>query len=241
MSPETRTFLEEVRHAEDPTVGDERRVLAALNAALAAGSVAGASVAVSKATKFFGVSGASGLKLVGGLLSVGAAVWIASSVPFPSEAGESSLAARRSIARSPIATPGAPEASERAAPALSTTASLQPSAPLVRAEERRRGSRPADPLRAASVREEIQLLADVRADLARGDGVSALGRLDEHVTADRQFLAERSAARILALCSLGRTAEARRATAAFLRDHPRSVQRTAVERSCASGGTNDAR
>ena len=51
--------------------------------------------------------------------------------------------------RSPIATPAAPVTSARAAPALSTTASPQPSAPRVRAEARRRGSGPADPLRAA--------------------------------------------------------------------------------------------
>ena len=242
MTPETRTFLEAIRHAEDPTAGDERRVLAALHAALAAGSVAGASVAASKATKLFGVSGASGLKLVAGLVSVGAAVWIASSVPFQDDAREPTAAARRLTAHSPITTPTAVETSARAAPAVSTTAPPQPSAPPVRAEARRQGSRPADPRSSArSVREEIQLLADVRAALARGDGASALRRLDEHVTADRQFSAERSAARILALCSLGRVAEARRAADAFLRNHPRSVQRTAVERSCASSETNDAR
>ena len=121
MTPETRTFLAEVRHAEDPTAGDERRVLAALHAAIAAGSVTGASVAASKATKLFGVSGASGLKLVGGLVSVGAAVWIASSVPFRSDAGEPTAAARRWTAHSPLAPPAAAVTSARAAPAISTT------------------------------------------------------------------------------------------------------------------------
>jgi hypothetical protein len=242
MSPETRTFIDEIRHAEDPTAGDERRVHAALYAALAASSVTGASVAASKATKLFGVSGASGLKLVGGLVFVGAAVWLARSVPFPSDAGEPAAADRRLIALSPIATRAAIETSARAVPSIATTASPQPSAPPVRAEAARRGSSPADPRSGApSVREEIQLLADVREALARGDGAAALVRLDEHVTTDRQFAAERSAARIFSLCSLGRTREARLAADAFLRDHPRSVQRTAVERSCAAGETNDAR
>ena len=241
MSPETRSFLAEIRHAEDPTAADERRVLAALQAALVAGSVTGAGVAASKATKLFGVSGASGLKLVGALVSVGTAVWLASSVPFRSDARDPA-AARRLTAHSPLAPPAAAVTSASAAPAVSTTASPQPSALPVRAEARSRGPSPAEPRSSApSVREEIQLLADVRAALARGDGAAALRRLDEHVTADRQFSAERSAARILALCSLGRVAEARRAADAFLRDHPRSVQRTAVERSCVSRGTNDAR
>ena len=83
------------------------------------------------------------------------------------------------------------------------------------------------------MREEIALLADVQAALERGDGAKALTRLDGHVTTDRQLLAERSAARILALCLLGRDTEARRAALVFMHAHPASVQRTAVERSCA--------
>ena len=70
--------------------------------------------------------------------------------------------------------------------------------------------------------------------LRQGDGEAALRALDTHTTDDRILLAERSAARILALCSVGRVAEARRAAARFRRDHPESVQRDAIARSCAN-------
>lgn len=73
----------------------------------------------------------------------------------------------------------------------------------------------------------------MQAALARGDGAAALRQLDQHVTNDRRLLAERRAARVLALCSLGRTSEAVQAMEVFLREHPASVQRSAVERSCA--------
>jgi hypothetical protein len=92
-----------------------------------------------------------------------------------------------------------------------------------------------------SVREELALLAEVQAALRRGDGASALRRLDAHVTTDRQLAAERSAARVLALCALGRVQEARRAAAVFVREHPGSVQRDAVERACAGTESPDGR
>ena len=121
-------------------------------------------------------------------------------------------------------------------PAQATSAassiSLDPSkAPSVR-EER---SRP------DTLRGEIELLEDVRSALERGDGGRALQRLDAHVTGDRQLLAERRAARILALCQLGRIDEARRDAASLLRDEPASLQRAAVERSCAGAKTTDER
>jgi RNA polymerase sigma-70 factor (ECF subfamily) len=81
------------------------------------------------------------------------------------------------------------------------------------------------------------LLAQVQAALDRGDGATALRRLDERASVDRRLLAERRAARILALCQLGRTQEAEQSALAFVREHPSSVQRTAVERSCAGKAT----
>ena len=84
-----------------------------------------------------------------------------------------------------------------------------------------------------SLRAELELLAEVRAALDRGDGAAALRALDAHQTRDRVLLAERRAARILALCSLGRVEEARRARLEFEAAHPRSVQLDVIARSCA--------
>jgi hypothetical protein len=89
------------------------------------------------------------------------------------------------------------------------------------------------PARVPSLRAELELLGQVRAALDRGDGAAALQALDAHQTRDRVLLAERRAARILALCSLGRVDEARRAAVEFEAAHPRSVQRDVIARSCA--------
>jgi hypothetical protein len=120
----------------------------------------------------------------------------------------------------PLEAPSAP------ASALSTDAAQvrPPSAPAVRA---RTHERPA-----ASLQAELALLRRVQAALQRGDGEAALRELDAHVTSDRTLLPERRAARILALCQLGRVDAARLARAEFAREHPDSVQREAVERAC---------
>ncbi|HEX6276742.1 MAG TPA: hypothetical protein VFZ53_27050, partial [Polyangiaceae bacterium] len=74
MTPETRSFLAAVRHAEDPSPGDESRVLAALHGALAGGTSVTAAGA-SGAAKVALASSVSGLKLltVLALLAAGAA------------------------------------------------------------------------------------------------------------------------------------------------------------------------
>jgi hypothetical protein len=74
----------------------------------------------------------------------------------------------------------------------------------------------------------------VQAALKRADGAAALRELDAHDPTDRGWLPERRAARILALCMLGRVAEARQAAAQFAEQHPDSVQREAIARSCAN-------
>jgi hypothetical protein len=79
------------------------------------------------------------------------------------------------------------------------------------------------------------VLAEAQAALRAGDGVAALRVLDASSSVDPRFLAERQALRVFALCATGRTTDARRAAAAFLQSEPTSVQRSAVERSCAGG------
>jgi hypothetical protein len=76
--------------------------------------------------------------------------------------------------------------------------------------------------------------------LRQGDAAAALRALDAHHTDDRVLLAERRAARILALCGIGRTAQARAAAAEFEKEHPDSVQRAMLASSCASSPPVDA-
>jgi hypothetical protein len=233
MSPETRAFLDGVRDADDPTGEDQRRVLSAVRAALAtgaAGAVAttasNASAAAAKAQLPWGLM--PGIKLAGVIAAVAAVSWVAGFLPLPSEQPK----ALDSGETPP--TQQVPAAQEAQRPSASAPS---PPLPVPRAStEPQKRLAPSKPQQVASLREEIELLAAVTRALDGGDGAAALARLDGHVTGDRQFLAERQAARIRALCLLGRAGEARAAAFAFLRAHPTSVQREGIERSCAGSG-----
>jgi hypothetical protein len=238
MSPETREFIAAVRGAEDPTPGDESRVLQALDAALAgaAGGVGAVGGGVPGVAKLAGLSSV-GVKLAGALLGVAGAAWLAGAVVAPAfdaatPAASATVRPRdvRAVVPRPAGVPGVSPA-PLDVPGGATAPLVVPPAP-----DGPRSASGDSRVRSAtlpSVRDEIALLADVQSALGRGDGAAALDRLDRHVTSDRQFLAERRAARILALCALGRTDEARRGAAVFARAHAGSVQRGALERSCA--------
>jgi outer membrane protein assembly factor BamD (BamD/ComL family) len=90
----------------------------------------------------------------------------------------------------------------------------------------------------SSLHEETTLLREAEIALARGDGATALRRLDE--LAARQpggvLREERMAARVLALCAAGRTEEARREGEHFVAAMPASIQVPRVKGSCAFSG-----
>jgi hypothetical protein len=87
---------------------------------------------------------------------------------------------------------------------------------------------------------ELALLQRAQAALRRGDGAGALHEL-EAFQGGGQLLAERRVARVLALCSLGRVEEAQALAAEVVRTDPGSVQRAALERSCANPSRNRGR
>lgn len=248
MSPETRAFLATVRRAEDPSPDDESRVRAALQASIAANLSSPAPNG--PATPNGAVAGgSSGLKVVGALfgLSVGAAlvaaaVWSGQAEPKVESplvrAPASGDPLRSSVAAVPSA--ASPVSAPAAAPAASSATSSAVAPPNA-AHVARRATPSAVISSSASLREEIALLASVQAALERGDGTEALERLDRHRTRDRQLVAERRAARIAALCLLGRTPEAQALAAVFFRENADSVQRSAVERSCAVTKTSPPR
>jgi hypothetical protein len=97
------------------------------------------------------------------------------------------------------------------------------------------------PPEAPSIDDEIALVRDARAALRSGDASQALALLDDH---DRRFpggaLSEDcAAARIYALCALGRTDQARALASRFLSEHPLSPHAASVRNSCGvSGGAN---
>jgi hypothetical protein len=239
MSPETRAFIEQVRAAEEPTPGDERRVFEAVRSAVVGTPSLLASGGAAKATTKFVLSKGSGLKLLGALVAVSASVTLVA-VMAPSDGpGEPLPAPARVAARDALPAPLRVAESATVPPATLPSAS---GGPVAEPEDPANGA-PLDAKapRSLSLRKELALLADVQAALERGDGATALRRLDAHVTVDRQFIAERRAARILALCALGRVQEARDSAAIFLRKNPGSVQRAAVEHSCAVSKSTDVR
>lgn len=259
MRREAEEFLNLVRDAEDPTRADEVRVQRALRAAIAAG----AATSVAAHTGFDGAwlrEALSRLGLSGGklnLLAVGAALTLAGGdTPLP-PGGTRAEAKPATTSSTPAQTPAPPSGDSAAAVSPDTApapraqgldveraaprrARQRPPTPaLERAKPRPRGGAPrvaedASSSEASSLRAELDLLQRVQAALKRGDGASALRELAAHRTADSTLLAERRAARILALCQLGRITEAQRAAAVFAEQHPDSLQRAAIDSSCAN-------
>jgi hypothetical protein len=119
-------------------------------------------------------------------------------------------------ARSPVVAREPVDAPDEAAPAPVAAAA----APAIPAE---------DPLVA-----ETRRLREAHGALQAGDAQKALALLGEE---GGQLGEERAAARVLALCQLGKVAEMEAARAAFLRDHPRSPLASRVGAGCSNPGS----
>jgi len=260
MKSEGDIFLDLVRDGELPTAADEARVRRALHAALAAGTVASVAVPAALHAGWWSRSlvkfGSAGAKL--GLLAVYATATLLTADTAQSPGADTAQAPGADTAQAPGAdTAQAPagEATRISAAAARTEAPAEPGEPPAAApREPEQGSvrwppiapasrprpllrqdslRP-NSLRANSLRAELDLLERVQAALKRGDGAAALRELEAHSTTDRILLAEREAARVLALCQLGRVVEAQKAAARFAVQHPDSVQQSVIAGSCAN-------
>jgi hypothetical protein len=195
--------------------------------------------------------GSAGAKL--GLLAVYATATLLTADTAQSPGADTAQAPGADTAQAPGAdTAQAPggEATRISAAAARTEAPAEPGEPPAAApREPERGSvrwppvapasrpRPLlrqNSLRANSLRAELDLLERVQAALKRGDGAAALRELEAHSTTDRILLAEREAARVLALCQLGRVVEAQKAAARFAVQHSDSVQQSVIAGSCAN-------
>jgi hypothetical protein len=236
MHDETRALLDAVRNAEDPTPADEERVARALRAAIAAGVTPG----VAQPGRTDALPG-DGLRCLARTVRLERSVFafcaaaalgtgdgdVSSRAGFSEPSHVSALPAMAPVPAPPVLVPVTEpaQAPQSTAPRSSVDA---PGAP--------RSSRPTPAPRRAqsSLRAELDLLREVQSALDRGDGAAALRALDAHPGDSGQLLAERQAARVLALCLLGRTAEARAGAARFLKVYPVSVHRHAIERSCAN-------
>jgi len=230
MRRETHAFLELVRDAEDPTRADEQRVQRALQAAIAAPLSVHADELASFQTSAGGSAKLGGLGAKLHLVMVCAlGVSVAADTSEPARhVPEPALAPLTAPARGP-------DPPEMPAPPLLDEAPSRAPRP---APLPARPARTPSEGRGGTLRRELELLRSVQSALKRGDGQAALRELDAHRTADRELLAERQAARILALCLLGRVAEARRGAREFSIRHPESLQHEAIMSSCANPKTD---
>ena len=141
------------------------------------------------------------------------------------------------VAVAPLAAAQPPRA---AAPPPSPPSSAQPTAPPpadaragVAARPPARARRP--PPTAAGLAAETSLLARAQSQLYDGAPARAIALLDQHRAEfpHGELLPEREAARVLALCALGRTAEAKTARARFERVFSASPLLARVRAGCA--------
>jgi hypothetical protein len=255
LDPEARRIVSLARAARTPSTADKQRVRRriALAGAATAGAGAGADVAhAAQATgvvKAVGVLGSVKLYVVGAvIILVGAASYalvpVSSGRDAPSGVALDVAAldvAALDVAALDVAAPPpvAAVASVESAPAPATSSPSAAKKPGATGRELTKRSRAALPLRAAGQRTELardlDLLHGAQAAWREGDSGRTLSLLDQHAREypKSSLREERGGLRVLALCELGRKAEARRLADALIRRAPHSPVLATIEQSCA--------
>lgn len=242
MSESREELLRLARGAEDPAQADEERVLRALHSAIAAGASARVNVQLdarpSAHASLRTLLAAPSAKLgawLAGLMTVGIVAVMAlgrgpvPEAPHPVPAAPRQVSAPSTAADTPEVARAAFEAPDSTATAASRAATASRSA-----RPAAQPARPSAHSTSGALQAELELLRRVQAALRQRDGARALQELDAQPRAPGALAAEQQAARILALCLLGRVDEARRAALAFASAHPDSPQKAAIAGSCAN-------
>ncbi len=240
LSDEARRIVDDARAEYGPSDEDRARVgaMLPLHLAAAAGAATAASTGSSAAAAPAGFLAGKGV-LVGltALVVVGGASvgywWSGSEARRPRAPSVTSA-----VSTPPVRTTNQPD--PPSSPPSATVKNTQPQAPA-------RGNRSRSPLAGRAITAkvgvsdpgpdvagEIALLSEAQRALASGQADRALQLLDRHA---RDFprgslTEERAAARIIALCALGRVTAARAETAAFVRQSPESPLVERVRAAC---------
>ncbi len=221
LSPEAQELVCAVKRAYQPSDGDRARVLEALRGRLGDAAVLG-DVMVHTAPAAHRFWSPAVKVTAAGLAVLGSALWFA----WPR-----SHVAPPPPAESPIAapTPPPPAAAPASVPSESPPETAEPPAtqPSVARQTPSRRGRDA-------LAEEVAIMSRAETDLHGGKPEAALKALDEH---ERKFgngvlTEERTAARIQALCALGRTTEADAQLARLVRMAPNSFHTERALRAC---------
>jgi hypothetical protein len=149
-----------------------------------------------------------------------------------SSEAQASVASRSSSDDTPTVAPAA-DSAPHTAPRVDRDARV-PRAP--ESEDSQNREAPAfAPAPAPGIREELALIEQAHRELSQGNATASLAALDEHARRfpNGAFSAERTAARVFALCALGQLERARTIGDDFLRREPNSPLVPRIRSSCA--------
>ena len=263
LSAEARALLEAARQEGAPTEADRARVERSLAQTLAAPSTSAPAPASGPRLPRVQTSGSSSVAsaalkavVVALLAAAGAVALVVYSAPKPAR---SVAPARLPLVHAPRVEPaptvlvplpgGAPQVvlqeqrpSLQPIPAVQAPRfrPVQQRSPVFAPLDLREPTAAVAPVPTAAISEsplaeELKLMSQAQLDLRSGDAAGALALLDEYLRSfPRGALREEQvAARVQALCLLGRVPEARAEAVQFLADHPQSAYAAKVRASCA--------
>jgi hypothetical protein len=211
-------LVELARAGDDPSAAQLLSLHGAVAARIAAegaSAASGATVSTKAASAGAYVKGL----VVAGAIATGAAGFFAlHSTPEP--AAPLIVAARAPAPRPALSEPAAPVTLEAVPP-------VETSAPAAR-------QLPKPPSGSLRLQDEAALLAEVQGALRNGQAAIALGKLESY---DRRFpggmlRSEADAARVFALCGVGKADKARAAAARFVQRYPNAPATARVQSAC---------
>jgi hypothetical protein len=210
-------LVELARAADDPSAAQLLSLHGAVAARIAAEGASAASAAgVGTKAASAGVF-VKGLVAASALATAAAGFFALPSTPEP--------AAPRIVVASVAAPP--PASLQPLATAVLAPVTAEPSAPAARPASRPRSS-------SLRLQDEAALLAEVQGALRNGQASLALGKLESY---DRRFpggvlRSEADAARVFALCAVGKADKARAAAARFVQRYPNAPATARVQGAC---------
>ncbi|MGK3968489.1 hypothetical protein WMF38_30450 [Sorangium sp. So ce118] len=253
LGPLSRSIVEAARNGDRSTAADRARVRAKLRRSLALGTAVTAGGAAKTGFAMVSAKAALPWGIVAVLAPAAVAATLHATQGEPRAVPRASHAGAVVAERARAAVAGQPAPSDDRAPAESPR---EPALPIEPAEARKLGppqaalDRPTTPGRAPRsapvggpgappgvpaedpLVAETRRLREVHESLRRGDPERALSLLDAADAGGHELQEERAAARVVALCNLGKTAEGRAAMLDFLRKSPGSPYSGRVRSAC---------
>jgi RNA polymerase sigma-70 factor (ECF subfamily) len=235
LHPDAKALFDQARDSVEPSDEHVERMRAALFAQI---GVAAATATVASSAKAgasaFGAGHAVGalaiVGVVGAMAVMGGRSMTARNASKEAMPILPAVTAIRAPEPANDPAPSAPSADPETEPALRAAASANK--PTIAAPQRS-----SEPARDDTLGAEIELMHKAQVASREGQPAKALALLDRHAALyPRGVLAqERAATRVVVLCALGRTTEARAAAAQFERAAPKSPLLARVKASCAGG------